>query len=50
MGYMQQMRWVVLPQALKIAVPPGAPKGIHSFADLTRPDLKVVVCARQHGC
>jgi polar amino acid transport system permease protein len=22
MGYMQQMRWVVLPQALKIAVPP----------------------------
>jgi molybdate transport system substrate-binding protein len=35
---------------LQIAVPPGDPKGIHSFQDLTRPDLKVVVCAAQVPC
>jgi molybdate transport system substrate-binding protein len=35
---------------LQIAVPPGDPKGVHSFADLTRPDLKVVVCAPQVPC
>jgi len=35
---------------LQIAVSPGNPKGVHSFADLTKPDLKVVVCAPQVPC
>jgi molybdate transport system substrate-binding protein len=35
---------------LQIAVAPGDPKGIHTFADLTKPDLKVVVCAPQVPC
>ncbi|WP_308257978.1 molybdate ABC transporter substrate-binding protein [Pseudonocardia lacus] len=36
--------------ALRIATAPGNPKGIATFADLTRPDLKVVVCAPQVPC
>jgi molybdenum ABC transporter, periplasmic molybdate-binding protein len=36
--------------ALRIAVAPGNPKGIASFADLARPDLKVVVCAEGVPC
>jgi len=35
---------------LQIAAAPGNPKGIASFADLARPDLKVVVCAPQVPC
>jgi molybdate transport system substrate-binding protein len=35
---------------LQIATPPGNPKGIASFADLAKPDLKVVVCAPQVPC
>lgn len=36
--------------ALEIAVPPGNPAGVRSFADLARPGLKVVVCAPQVPC
>ncbi|AXH34719.1 molybdate ABC transporter substrate-binding protein [Humibacter sp. BT305] len=35
---------------LEIAVPSGNPGGVRSFADLARPDLKVVVCAPQVPC
>ena len=35
---------------LAIATPPGNPKGITGFADLAKPDLKVVVCAPQVPC
>jgi molybdate transport system substrate-binding protein len=35
---------------LQIATVPGNPKGIATFADLARPDLKVVVCAAQVPC
>lgn len=35
---------------LEIAVAPGNPKGIKSFKDLSRPDLKVVICAKQVPC
>ncbi|WP_374068798.1 molybdate ABC transporter substrate-binding protein [Rhodococcus sp. CX] len=35
---------------LTIVTEPGNPQGITSFADLTRPGLKVVVCAPQVPC
>lgn len=35
---------------LEIATVPGNPKGIAGFADLAKPDLKVVVCAPQVPC
>ena len=35
---------------LEIAVAPGNPKGITGFKDLARPDLKVVICAKQVPC
>jgi molybdate transport system substrate-binding protein len=35
---------------LQIATAPGNPKAIAAFADLARPDLKVVVCAPQVPC
>ncbi len=35
---------------LQIATAPGNPKGVAAFADLARPDLKVVVCAPQVPC
>lgn len=35
---------------LTIAVPPGNPAGIRSFADLARPDVRTVVCAAQVPC
>ena len=35
---------------LQIATAPGNPKGIATFADLAKPDLKVVVCAPQVPC
>ena len=35
---------------LQIVTPPGNPAGIAAFADLTRPDLQVVVCAPQVPC
>ncbi len=35
---------------LQIATVPGNPKGIATFADLAKPDLKVVVCAAQVPC
>ena len=35
---------------LEIAVPPGNPAGITSFADLAKPGVKVVVCAPQVPC
>ncbi|MBO0850447.1 MAG: molybdate ABC transporter substrate-binding protein [Pseudonocardia sp.] len=41
---------VFVTNKLEIAVPPGNPKGVQSFAALTKPDLKVVVCAAQVPC
>ena len=35
---------------LEIAVPPANPASIGSFADLAKPDVKVVVCAPQVPC
>ncbi|MGV1009126.1 MAG: molybdate ABC transporter substrate-binding protein [Dermatophilaceae bacterium] len=35
---------------LEVAVPAGNPAGIASFSDLTRPGVKVVVCAPQVPC
>ena len=35
---------------LEIAVPPGNPGGVASFADLTKSDLNVVVCAPEVPC
>jgi molybdate transport system substrate-binding protein len=35
---------------LQIAVGKGNPKGVKAFADLAKPDLKVVVCAPQVPC
>ncbi len=35
---------------LEIAVPPSNPANITSFADLAKPDIKVVVCAPQVPC
>ena len=35
---------------LEIAVPPGNPAGVRSLADLSREELKVVVCAPQVPC
>lgn len=35
---------------LQIATVPGNPKGIATFSDLAKPDLKVVVCAPQVPC
>ncbi|REF32077.1 molybdate transport system substrate-binding protein [Calidifontibacter indicus] len=35
---------------LQIAVPPKNPKGINSLTDLTKPGLKVVICAPQVPC
>lgn len=36
--------------SLEIAVPPGNPAGIESFADLGAPGLRLVVCAPQVPC
>jgi molybdate transport system substrate-binding protein len=41
---------VFVTNTLQIAVPPGDPKGIHTFADLNKPGLKVVFCAPQVPC
>jgi len=35
---------------LEIAVPPGNPAGVTSFADLAKPGLKLVVCAPEVPC
>jgi molybdate transport system substrate-binding protein len=35
---------------LEIAVPPGNPAGVHSFADLAKPGLQLVVCAPEVPC
>jgi molybdate transport system substrate-binding protein len=35
---------------LEIAVPPGNPAGVVSFADLAKPGLKLVVCAPEVPC
>ncbi len=35
---------------LEIAVPPGNPASISSFADLAKPGVKVVTCASQVPC
>ena len=35
---------------LEIAVPPGNPAGIESFADLANPDVKLVICAPAVPC
>jgi molybdate transport system substrate-binding protein len=49
-GLVNDQPSVFVTNVLQIAVPPGNPKGIHGFTDLTRPDLKVVVCAPQVPC
>jgi molybdate transport system substrate-binding protein len=41
---------VFVTNTLQIAVPPGDPKNIRTFADLANPDLKVVVGAPQVPC
>jgi molybdate transport system substrate-binding protein len=41
---------VFVTNKLEIAVPPGNPKALATFADLAKPDLKVVVCASQVPC
>jgi molybdate transport system substrate-binding protein len=41
---------VFVTNELQIATAPGNPKRIATFADLARPDLKVVVCAPQVPC
>ena len=35
---------------LEIAVPPGNPAGVHTFADLAKPGLALVVCAPEVPC
>ena len=35
---------------LEIAVPPSNPAGIHTFQDLTKPGVRLVVCAQQVPC
>jgi len=35
---------------LEIAVPPGNPAGIETFADLAAPDVKLVICAPEVPC
>jgi molybdate transport system substrate-binding protein len=35
---------------LEIAVPPGNPAGIHTFADLAKPGVKLVICAPSQPC
>jgi molybdate transport system substrate-binding protein len=35
---------------LQIATAPGNPKGVAAFADLAKPELKIVVCAPQVPC
>lgn len=35
---------------LTIVTPPGNPAGVASFADLAKPDVKVVICAPQVPC
>ncbi|WP_127501762.1 molybdate ABC transporter substrate-binding protein [Actinoplanes solisilvae] len=41
---------VFVKNQLVIAVPKGNPKGIAALTDLTRPDLKVALCAEQVPC
>lgn len=41
---------VFVTNVLQIAVGKGNPRGIKAFADLAKPDLKVVVCAPQVPC
>lgn len=41
---------IFVTNVLQIAVGKGNPKGIKAFADLAKPDLKVVVCAPQVPC
>ena len=36
--------------SLQIAVPPGNPKGVESLADVTRPGLKLALCATTVPC
>jgi molybdate transport system substrate-binding protein len=49
-GLVDGQATVFVTNVLQIAVAPGNPKGVHTFRDLTRPDLKVVVCAPQVPC
>jgi molybdate transport system substrate-binding protein len=35
---------------LEITVPPGDPAGVHTFADLAKPGLRLVVCAPEVPC
>lgn len=41
---------VFVKNQLEMAVPPGDPKGIHTLADLTRPGIKVALCATTVPC
>jgi molybdate transport system substrate-binding protein len=49
-GLVDGQSTVFATNVLEIVTPPGNPAGIKSFADLARPDLKVVVCAPQVPC
>jgi len=41
---------VFVKNRLEIAVPPGDPKGVHTLADLTKPGIKVALCATTVPC
>lgn len=41
---------VFVKNQLEIAVPPGNPKGINTLADLTKPGIKVALCATTVPC
>jgi molybdate transport system substrate-binding protein len=41
---------VFVKNTLEIAVPPGNPKGIKTLSDLTKPGLKVALCAKTVPC
>jgi molybdate transport system substrate-binding protein len=49
-GLVQGSPAVFATNVLQIATAPGNPRGISSFDDLARPDLKTVVCAPQVPC
>ncbi len=49
-GLLASPAQVFVTNKLQIAVPPANPKQIASFADLAKPEVKLVVCAAQVPC